>query len=190
MSIICFSGQAASGKDSIVRELIKKDYKRIVSHTTRPMRMNEKDGVEYYFHKSFDEAKNPFNVKIYKNEWYYWFEEEDVMNAVNSDDTYITIADVDGSLKLQELGAVLIYIYAPLATRLERYFTRESKNDNPDYKEVIRRILADHDDFETFQFDAIGGDIDVKVISNYLGSLENTVAEVEKFIREVNNHDN
>ena len=38
MSIICFSGQAASGKDSIVRELIKKDYKRIVSHTTRPMR--------------------------------------------------------------------------------------------------------------------------------------------------------
>ena len=90
-------GQTASGKDSVMRGLIDKGYKRIVSHTTRPIRTGEKEGVDYYFHKSIDEAKNKFNLKTFhtaSGDWYYWFDKDDIDKAIKSDEIYLTIADV------------------------------------------------------------------------------------------------
>ena len=44
-------GKSASGKDSIFKELKKKipGLKDIVLYTTRPIRENETEGVEYHF---------------------------------------------------------------------------------------------------------------------------------------------
>lgn len=155
--IYCLLGQAGAGKDAVMKELIKKGYKRIVSHTTRPMRPGEKEGVNYYFHKSTNEAKNEFNLKTYHSalgDWCYWFEWDDIKKAAESDDVFLTIADVTGSRKLEELGAKLIYVYAPTHIRMERYYDRESKSDNPNYKEVLRRLIQDSKDFDTFDHEA------------------------------------
>ena len=50
--IFCLMGKSNSGKDTIFKELMKdKDLNLmpIVSYTTRPIRSNETNGVEYYF---------------------------------------------------------------------------------------------------------------------------------------------
>lgn len=158
--LIVVLGQTAAGKDSVARGLINMGYQKVVSHTTRPMRANEVEGKDYYFHESFDEAKDAFNQRVYhttKGDWYYWFEREDIMNAINSAEVYITIADVPGTRLLESIGAVPIYIYSTLYERMVRYYNRESKNENPDYKEVLRRLIADGKDFAEFEFEALNG---------------------------------
>ena len=47
-AILGFSG---SGKDTTVKNLLNKhdDLQNLVSYTTRPMRVGEQDGREYYF---------------------------------------------------------------------------------------------------------------------------------------------
>ena len=50
--IFCLMGKSSSGKDTIFKELNEDkelNLKPIVSYTTRPKRINESDGVEYFF---------------------------------------------------------------------------------------------------------------------------------------------
>lgn len=150
-------GQCCSGKDSVARELIKNySYKRVVSNTTRPMRSGEKEGVDYYFHDRVPDMKESDVVSFKRyasaqGEWCYWFNRTDIENAVKSDDNYIVIADVDGAKILEEYGAKILYVYAAWNIRAERYFRRESKNKAPDYKEALRRLIADQKAFEEFE---------------------------------------
>ena len=184
--LVVLAGQTASGKDSIARSLISDyGYKRVVSHTTRPMRVDEKEGVDYYYHKSINEAKNKFNTKTYhtvSGDWHYWFEYEDIKSAIESDETYLTIADVDGALALSDVGANIIYIYVPLDIRMKRYYERESKNKNPDYKEVLRRLISDSKDFKEFEEAAISDNV-YNYVCNYKHSIEKTVDMVDRHIK-------
>ena len=50
--MIALIGQAGAGKDSIMREVVKRcpGLHEIVSCTTRPMREGEKHGVNYFYY--------------------------------------------------------------------------------------------------------------------------------------------
>ena len=55
--LVCLIGKSSSGKDTIYRELLKDTsfkLKKVVLYTTRPIRDNETDGVQYHF---VDEAE-------------------------------------------------------------------------------------------------------------------------------------
>ena len=50
--IICLMGKSSTGKDTIFKRLLEDDtleLKTIVPYTTRPIRVGERDGVEYFF---------------------------------------------------------------------------------------------------------------------------------------------
>ena len=48
--LVCLLGASASGKDSIMRVLVKEyGFKPVISTTTRPIRSNETQGKDYYF---------------------------------------------------------------------------------------------------------------------------------------------
>ena len=155
--VITFCGPACSGKDTVVSKLMANkliDFKRLIQHTTRPMRPGEKEGVEYFFHKSKDEAKDPFSLKEFTvsngDKWYYWFEYDEVINAVESRELFITISDVDGTINFFNHGARAIIIDVPIEERIKRYYERELKKSKPNFKEAMRRIIADIDDFQVF----------------------------------------
>lgn len=152
-------GQCCSGKDSIARELIKNyGYKRVVSNTTRPMRTGEKEGVDYYFWDELPFNRDVVSLKEYhtaQGTWYYWFEVDDIKEAGESDENYIAIADVDGAMFFEEYGAKIIYISSDFRLRFKRYYNRVSRDENPDYKEMARRLLVDLDAFEKFEYDAM-----------------------------------
>lgn len=156
--VITFCGPACSGKDTVVSKLMTDNkltgFKRLIQHTTRPMRPGEKEGVEYFFHESKDEAKDPFSLKEFTvsngDKWYYWFEYDEVINAVESRELFITISDVDGTINFFNHGARAIIIDVPIEERIKRYYERELKKSEPNFKEAMRRIIADIDDFQIF----------------------------------------
>jgi guanylate kinase len=49
MSVIVISGVTCSGKTSLERVLHKRGCARVISHTTRPQRPGEVNGVDYHF---------------------------------------------------------------------------------------------------------------------------------------------
>ena len=48
--MIVLTGASASGKTEVAKLLfIKYDIKKVITHTTRPIRLGEKRGVDYHF---------------------------------------------------------------------------------------------------------------------------------------------
>ena len=67
-NILILVGKAASGKDSVVRELVENhNYKKLVTYTTRPMRNGEKQDITYHY-ISEKEFKNKIQEEFFA-EW-------------------------------------------------------------------------------------------------------------------------
>ena len=60
---IILMGKAASGKDTLQKELISQGFERVVTATTRQPREGEQDGVDYHFFQNSD-----FESMIIRNE--------------------------------------------------------------------------------------------------------------------------
>ena len=151
--VIAICGKSASGKDTLLRYTIM-NYMwlhKIINCTTRPPRENEIDGKNYHFlsleefaHKDAIEGKMIEVTKF--REWYYGTSIEDL----SLDEINIGVFNPAGIYALMQREDVDLYVVQVVAsdkTRLLRSLTRE---DNPDVDEIVRRYLADREDFEVF----------------------------------------
>ena len=162
-SIVCLLGKSASGKDFIMNKLVKEyGFKRVISHTTRPIRNGETNGKEYYF-ISLDKFLNmslkdnfiecrEYNTK--QGLWYYGLSKHEI--DLTDDNKYVVILDFNGLKTLKEyLKSVgmedkltSVYIEAKAQVRLQRSLNREGGMTDEQVMEVIRRFEADEKDFE------------------------------------------
>lgn len=179
MKIIVLIGTTASGKDTIVRELLKRNnkLKKIVSATNRPMREGEIHCKDYNFvtdkeMKTLINENKLIETREYDTKngvWTYGTLKESI--DINSNDTYIHIVDWNGLEAILDyiwyaLGGVEgkeinfddyikgYYIDADVNIRLERY-----KKRNNDTYEMCRRILADKEQIEDVYEDLYKDDI-------------------------------
>ena len=150
-TIIALMGKAGSGKDTIMRALLKqpafKDAAPIISCTTRPKREHEKDGVDYHFL-----TKEQFTDKILSgemleatvfNDWCYGTS----LDNLTSNKVNIGVFNPEGVGLLRgrpNINLKLIYVEARDKDRLMRQLNREN---DPDIHEIIRRYSADEMDF-------------------------------------------
>lgn len=146
-------GKAAAGKDHLKNRLKNKGFKIGVSHTTRPPRPNEKDGVDYHFinEDQFKKMIEEDQLVEYMNfnGWYYGQTKEDFANAE------VMIMSKDGLDLLPEQyrkECVVIYLEIDRLTRIERLNLRDDQNDS-----VARRLLADDEQFKDFK------DFDIRI---------------------------
>lgn len=158
--IFCLIGKSSTGKDTILSEL-KKDIalnlKQVIPYTTRPIRVNELHGREYYFIDEQTLQAYKAKGKIIELREY---------NTINGVWAYCTIND--GQIDLNKNNYILIvtleayknlkdyfgeenikpfYICVDDGIRLERALEREKMQQRPNYEELCRRFLADCEDF-------------------------------------------
>ncbi len=149
-------GKSGSGKDFLVRNLVKMGLKPGLKMTTRPMRKHEKHGVTYNFvednqftelinenkflaYQSFDvtpEGRNP-------ETWYYG------LTLQEFSESQIFIMTPGEFSKIDEetrKGCFVVYLDIDRSVRESRLFKREDKNDS-----IIRRLDADDIDFKEFR---------------------------------------
>jgi guanylate kinase len=74
--ILALIGESGSGKDTIMKEVVRKQpLHKIVNCTSRPIRENEVDGVNYHFYtaEDFQERIKKGEILEYAvfNNWYY-----------------------------------------------------------------------------------------------------------------------
>ena len=144
--VFVISAPSGAGKSSLVSALCKKDdtIKLSISHTTRKMRHNEINGVNYFF-ISEPEFKNMIDnkdfleyAKVYDN--YYGTSIEKIKEFLeNGQDTILEI-DYQGAIQVKNIfpDAILIFIAPPSLNELENRL----RNRNTDHEEVIKKRMS------------------------------------------------
>lgn len=170
--MIILMGKSASGKDAVVRKLIEqKEYKRIITWTTRPMRPGEKEGVTYHY-TTEEDFKKKINEGFFvewkkyetvKGTWYYGTALDDIMKARN-DDYSVIILTKDGLEKLNSfcshlVGINLLSVYLDVDTKVIKQRLLKRGDDK---KEAARRIKYDKKDFK-----GIENMVDVVIENNH-----------------------
>lgn len=167
--IFYIMGKSATGKDTVYKEILKRfpDLKTIVMYTTRLIRENETDGVEYHFRtipemELLKESGKMIEMRVYQTiagPWYY-FTMDDGQFDLSGDGNCLMIGTLESYEKMiQYFGKELLvplYIEIPDGIRLKRATEREAMQKKPNFREVCRRYLADEDDFTEERLNDLG----------------------------------
>lgn len=164
MKLILLIGCMASGKDTILKEMINEGYAEpVISHTSRPMRKGEKDGIEYHFVSAEEMLKMKENnefieFKSYKaannEKWYYGVNKNSLEKGLSKN--YILIVDITGMRQIKEyfkddkdMEITTIFLDVDKETRRKRAIMRDDMTLEK-VKEIERRLEAD--DKEVYPF--------------------------------------
>ena len=152
-------GKSASGKDSIFKELKKRmpQLREIVLYTTRPIRENETEGVEYHFVneeflRGMQEKKRVIELRSYDTKcgiWKYFTADDGQIDL--EEFHYLAIGTLESYAAMTAYfgveNVVPIYVEVEDGLRLLRAVERERLQTNPKYAELCRRFVADSEDF-------------------------------------------
>ena len=148
-------GKSGSGKDFLLRNLVKKDLIGCLKTTTRPKRNHETLGIEYdfvsdsLFNEMIKDDKlvcyQTFNVKPLNRDpetWYYGISKEEFERAQVFIMTPGEFSYIDSETRKK---CFVVYLDIDRDIRENRILKREDKNDS-----VKRRLDADEEDFKGF----------------------------------------
>ena len=174
---------SSAGKDYILKRMVN-DYGiiPIISHTSRPMRINESNGREYYFISTYEFAQmiyenNLIEYRTYNTlvndipeVWYYGIAKQ----PFDSSKDYVVILDVQGCREfinyIGEDNVKVYYIYCDSHIRTER---AKSRGGFDDY-EWMRRL---EDDAKVFSEENMRG-IKYKTVINQYRNIDDVVKEI------------
>ena len=180
--ILAIMGKAGSGKDTLAKTLLKqpefKDAKSIVSCTTRPIRENEQDGVDYHFITNEQFTNQILSGEMLEatvfNNWCYGTS----VNNLSKENLNIGVFNPEGVGLLRASTNVdlkVIYLEANDKDRLLRQLNRE---EHPNCHEIVRRFSADEQDFAEEEIEYLEPDVFV---------TNNNGADINRLVRTIAN---
>ena len=115
--IFVVSAPSGAGKTTLCRKILNK-YKFLsysISHTTRPPRKNEQEGLDYYF-----VSKKDFKEKIDQDNWLEWAKVHDnyygtskdfVTKHLDKGKSLLLDIDVQGARQIMKSGLNMVTIF-------------------------------------------------------------------------------
>lgn len=186
-------GKSCSGKDTIFRYLKEKkelNLKTVVGYTTRPMRVGEENGKEYFFVGRDELEKLKSEGKIIECRdydtvygiWSYFTVDDGQINL--GKDNYLYIGTLQSYMEMTKYYGndvvVPLYIEVETGERLSRAVKREREQSNPKYTELCRRFIADEEDFKEENIRKAG------INKRYINSdLDKCISEIVETIRKI-----
>ena len=180
--IFAVMGKASTGKDTLTKMLSETlELPIALSFTTRPMRVGEKQGVEYNFISDddfwdlhgCDLLAEYTSYEVASGEtWHYGLTKEELEKA----EYVLVIVNPDGFKQLTEIygdKVCSILIDAPADVRIKRYLDRDIVTEEK-AEECCRRFLADNKDFK---------DISTNHCITNVGDLKSVYKKLESMVR-------
>lgn len=166
--IFYIMGKSSSGKDTLYKEIKErmKSLKSVTLYTTRPIRVGEIEGNEYYFVneekcKELVDGRKVIELRAYNTVhgvWKYFTVDDDQIHL--DQESYLMIGTLESYEKMLEYFGidvmVPIYINVEDGARLKRALVREMTQSEPKYRELCRRFLADSEDFSEDKIENAG----------------------------------
>ena len=186
--IFYLMGKSSSGKDTIYSRILEDTgLIPIVLYTTRPIRVDEREGVEYHFvdDERFNAMRDSGDVIEWRTydtkcgKWTYYTAKDSISTDMGD---RIGIGTLQSYIKIREHldddVLVPVYIEVDDDIRFLRAVEREKRQSAPKYAELCRRFLADNEDFSDEKLSEAG--IDQRFNNN--GSPDECLAAVKKYI--------
>jgi guanylate kinase len=149
--IFVVSGPSGSGKSTLIREVRQRvsDLGYSISHTSRPPRGQEKNGVEYHF-----VSKETFQKMIDNGEFVEWAEvyQDLYGTSVSSLKSQITMGldvimdiDVQGARNIRDhfKEAILIYVLPPSLEILEKRLRARGTDDEKAIRTRVKKAAKE-----------------------------------------------
>ena len=176
--MVILSSPSGVGKTTLTKKIQQKyhNFKISVSHTTRPPRTNEVDGVDYNFvsKEKFQELINQKEfyeyAKIFGN--YYGTLKKNVDEAILTNDIIFDI-DWQGTKQLSKfksLNLIKIYLITSNKDELKKRLVNRNQNTN---QEVEKRFNSFDEDIKHWN------DYDYVIINK---NLDNCFKQIERII--------
>lgn len=147
--IVALVGKSGSGKDRILRELCaNSDYHEIISNTTRPIRENEVDGVNYHYLTDEEFLRKKDNGEMLETAVFRGWHYGTSYDNLNENKANIGVYNPTGYMSLLDNDNVEVYGIMVNCSNKERVIRQLNREEHPDVDEIIRRYSTDKADFE------------------------------------------
>lgn len=152
--LIVLVAESCAGKDTVLKILVEEyGIHRVVSHTSRPIRRNEVDGIDYHFVSQQEFMEMQSESKFVETReyntiqdgepsvWFYGVTKEELSLSLKETNAVI-ILDIQGLQHMKEyLGEENMVSFYLQVNQEERLRRAETRGDNMD--EVLRRLADD-----------------------------------------------
>lgn len=167
MPLFVISGASGSGKTSICRKIAAAfGLYYSVSHTTRPRRNKEKDGVDYFF--VTDDA---FQKLVANGEFMEWARVYDncygtsrriIENKLKSGTGVILDVDTQGAANIKKIfpDAVLIFLNTPTLQDLEDRLKERGRDSEDEIKKRIAYATGENAKMNQYDHVVVNDDFD------------------------------
>lgn len=171
-SLIVISGPTCAGKGTICKELLKinKNIWRSISYTSRPIRGNEVDGVDYFF-----VTKEEFENKIKNGEMleyaqvhyndYYGTPREHIKEKLDSGIDVILEIDIQGAIQIKEKvkEAIFIFILAPSMEEIRNRLIKRGYENNDQMIERFKTAYREINELTKYNYVVVNDDLNEAV---------------------------
>ncbi|GEK73864.1 MULTISPECIES: guanylate kinase [Halomonas] len=165
-TLFIVSAPSGAGKTSLVRELIERldGIQVSVSHTTRPRREGEVDGVNYHFveraefERMIDEGDFFEHARVFDN--YYGTSRRAVEELLAAGQDVILEIDWQGARQVREQlpDAVSIFILPPSREELERRLSGRGTDEHAVIASRMREAVSEMSHYDEYDYVVINDD--------------------------------
>ncbi len=170
-----FIGPSGCGKSRVAEELKEQGFSELISHTTRPKRIGEQHGVNYYFVSEEEFLQTDLIEWTLYNKNYYGLSQKEVEDKLQTGADLIAVVDLEGMKNLKSLfkEAVTTYFIQTDPTVLADRM-RQRGDDEVSIQERLEH-LKQHQEDENYRY------VDFIVSNN--GTIDETLHSVLAVIR-------
>ena len=197
-TIIILSSPSGAGKTTLVKLLSeKKNFFVSVSHTTRTPRLNEKEGIDYFFidkegfQKLIEENEFLEFAKVFGN--FYGTSKKNIIKKLNEGQNVIFDIDWQGTEQIikkeLEFNVVTIFILPPSKKVLKERLSNRDMKDKVIVEERMKQFDKDILHWKNYNYVVINDDLKncfEKIVKILDSELNNKRSDYDK--NSVENH--
>lgn len=178
--LIVLSGPSGVGKDSVIARMrdLGRPFHYVVTATTRPRRIGEKNGVHYHFlsrqefRRTLDQHGFLEWATVYGN--YYGVPKDEIASALSKGSDVIVKVDVQGAAAIRRIlpQAVLIFVMPPSIEELERRLSTRLSESSDDLNLRLRTAKQEMEGLQVFDY----------VIVSHPDKIDDVVLQIDAIV--------
>lgn len=198
--LIVIAAPSGTGKTTLVSALLKAmpELKLSISHTTRPIRPGEKDGIDYYFvndndfKKLLDERVFLEYAKVY--DYFYGTSKVWVEAELNKGSDIILEIDWQGARQIKAMfseQSVFIYLLPPSIETLKERLTKRAQDEQSVIDYRLAKAKEDISHYGDFDYLVVNNHLDqavqelIAIIKSMKLSIKQQKNDLEKLLRQL-----
>lgn len=169
-NLVIITAPSGSGKTTLCKQILKKEdrVQFSISHTSRKMRQNEKNGIDYYFvtNEEFLDGINndEFIEWNYHFDCYYGTSKSQIKKSIDSKIPILLELDVKGALAIQKLypdQTVSIFVEPPSINDLKIRLKKRGSDSDKIIAKRLQRIDFELSHKSNFDFTVVNDKLEV-----------------------------